>query len=135
MESVAKDNEGRLGKAVREWKAAEDRLAEYERKLLAPRGDNGEHSLPLNEETRRKPHEYRRYSIRYDRKPLSGFGDWTFSHVDYDGAPDGGDHRVGYGETVKDCREEIDAQYEDLELDENGDYTRDGLTLLAGTHE
>ena len=88
------------------------------------------------------PIVYRNYIIYYDRKPVppSLFGDWSFNHVDFDGAPDGpdegcSDHRSGYGKTPEECQAEIDSQYDDLELDENGHYTRDGLTLLAGSRE
>ena len=90
--------------------------------------------------TRREEVEYRNYVIYFQRKPGPSFGDWNFHHNDYDGAPESqnsscSDHRCGYAETPKEARAEIDAQYVDLELDEDGHYTRDGLTLLAGTHE
>ena len=89
---------------------------------------------------RRQDIEYRNYIIYFQRKPGPSFGDWNFHHNDYDGAPESAvsscsDHRCGYAETPKEARAEIDAQYVDLELDENGHYTRRGYFLQAGTHE
>ncbi len=85
---------------------------------------------------------YRNYEIYYDRKPVppSLFGDWSFAHVDFDGAPDGpdtgcSDHRCGYGRTIEECKAEIDAQYEDFELDETGHYPRRTLVYFAGQRE
>lgn len=42
-------------------------------------------------------------------------GDWEFSHVDYDGAEDANDDRLGSGCSVDDCKSQIDAM-----LDEGG---------------
>jgi hypothetical protein len=89
---------------------------------------------------RRQELDYRNYVIYFQRKPGPSFGDWNFHHIDYDGAPESAvsscsDHRCGYAETPKECRAEIDAQYVDFELDENGHYTRHGKIMQAGTHE
>jgi hypothetical protein len=89
---------------------------------------------------RRGNTEYRNYVIYFQRKPGPSFGDWNFHHNDYDGAPESAvsscsDHRCGYAETPKEARAEIDAQYVDFELDENGHYTRRGKIMQAGTHE
>jgi hypothetical protein len=36
------------------------------------------------------------------------FTNYTFVHDDYDGAPDGGDTRCGYGDSVESCMRQID---------------------------
>jgi hypothetical protein len=36
------------------------------------------------------------------------FTNYTFIHDDYDGAPDGGDMRCGYGDSVENCMKQID---------------------------
>jgi hypothetical protein len=68
---------------------------------------------------------YRNYKIFIQASP---FGNWSFQHNDFDGAPDSptsgcSDHRCGYADTPRECMDEIDAQYEDLELDEDGHIT------------
>ena len=164
MESVARDNELRLGGTLVELSKAEENLAAHERALRSPSGEyvpasqaeiaaaqkasregsprwrREQKKLQGEGAGRRKPIMYRNYIIHFYRKPGPDFGDWSFAHVDYDGAPDGpatgcSDHRCGYGDTPKECRAEIDAQYVDLELDENGHYTRHGRIMQAGTHE
>lgn len=37
--------------------------------------------------------------------------DWAFWHDDYDGAPDGNDHRCGHGASIEHCKSQID-EYE-----------------------
>ena len=50
---------------------------------------------------------YKGYTI--ERSELSGASHkFTFQHKDYDGAPDAGDHRCGYGPTVMDCKQQIE---------------------------
>ena len=52
---------------------------------------------------------YRGYSIWFDPKPIPHRDfDFDFAHVDYDGAPDGGDKRSGHGASVSDCQDQID---------------------------
>lgn len=34
--------------------------------------------------------------------------EWMFCHVDFDGAPDAHDHRIGYANTTEECVELID---------------------------
>ena len=143
MDSVARDNEEKLSGALTELGKAEANLAKYERAFKAPREPfealTKEEIAEAQKASRakqakvtgvRQSLEYRNYIIHYYRKPVPGFGDWSFDHVDYDGAPDGpgtscSDHRCGYAESPQEARDEIDAQYEDLELDENGHYTRE----------
>lgn len=36
------------------------------------------------------------------------FAAWVFSHDDFDGAPDSGDGRCGYGDAIEDCKRDID---------------------------
>ncbi len=36
-----------------------------------------------------------------------------YAHEDYDGAPDSGDHRCGFGKTREDCIERIEEYIED----------------------
>jgi hypothetical protein len=161
MGSVAANNEKRLAGTVRELAKAEGNLAKFERAFGAPKRTCDE---PTEAEiaaaqkgslegsprwrslqkrfngTRRQVKYYRNYIIHFYRKPAPDFGDWSFEHKDYDGAPDGpgtscSDHRCGYAESPTEARAEIDAQYVDLELDEDGHYTRDGLTLQVRTHE
>jgi hypothetical protein len=163
-DTAAGDKEEILARTLSELRTAEENLAEHERALRAPKGTyvpatpeeiadvqkaSREASPRWKAEQKRRKGlgtiyrqaiTYRNYIIHFYRKPVPGFGDWSFSHKDYDGAPDGpdtgcSDHRCGYAETPKEARAEIDAQYVDLELDEDGHYTRDGLTLQAGTHE
>jgi hypothetical protein len=162
MESAARDNEQRLGATLTELDKAEANLTEHERAFRAPKGTykpatpaeiaaaqkfSREASPRFRAEqktatgtVRRQRINYRNYVIHYDQKPVPGYGDWSFSHEDFDGAPDGpgtscSDHRCGYAETPKEAKYEIDAQYVDLELDEDGHYTRRGRIMQAGTHE
>ena len=51
---------------------------------------------------------YRDYVITWQ-----GRTDWTFAHRDYDGAPDGRDHRCGWEQSLGACMAEIDQQIED----------------------
>jgi hypothetical protein len=160
--SAASENELRLGGTLTELEKAKARLAEYERALKAPKGAyvraTRDEILQAQKasigasprrraaqkrkatEGRRQDIKYRNYLIYFQRKPGPSFGDWNFHHNDYDGAPESAfssckDHRCGYAETPKEARAEIDAQYVDLELDENGHYTRRGRIMQAGTHE
>jgi hypothetical protein len=163
MDSVANDNEQKLNGTLADLDKALANLSAYEAAFMAPRGKY-EQATPdeiadaqrtsrecsprriAEQETakatgaRRQLINYRNYVIHYDQKPVPGFGDWSFSHNDFDGAPDApdtscGDHRCGYAETPKEAKAEIDAQYVDLELDEEGHYTRRGLIMQSGTHE
>lgn len=53
---------------------------------------------------------YRNFEIWHMRNshPPSD-GDWEFSHVDYDGAEDGNDDRLGSGYDLGHCMAQIDA--------------------------
>ena len=157
MDSAAQDNEKILAETMSELEKAETSLAEHERALRAPKGtyvlatpDEITAAKKASQEgsprwrrgqkksgggVRREDIRYRNYIISYYRKPARDFGDWNFQHIDYDGALDFNDQRCGYAETPKEARAEIDAQYVDLELDEDGYYTRRGKVLQAGTHE
>lgn len=66
--------------------------------------------------------KYRRYEISYWAKPVpTRVWDWDFSHEDYDGAPDSGDHRVGAARSLAEAKEQIDAQIEEEEADREFD--------------
>lgn len=66
MESVAKDNEARLAAAVTELRAAEERLAEYDRKFRAPKGDRAcDYSLPENFELDENGHVRDRLTLTH----------------------------------------------------------------------
>ncbi len=162
-ESAARDNEETLGGTLTDLGRAEAALAEAEARCKAPRGTyvpatpteiaeaqkasregsprwRAEQKREQGSVSLRQPIQYRNYVIYFQRKPGPSFGDWNFHHNDYDGAPESAvsscsDHRCGYAETPKEARAEIDAQYVDLELDENGHYTRRGRILQAGTSE
>lgn len=151
MDSAAADNEERLAGTLAELDKAEAKLSAYERAFRAPRekvepatkGEiadaqktsreasprwQSEQNRIQGKAIRRQVEEYRNYIIHFYQKPVPGFGDWSFNHKDYDGAPDGPgtscrDHRCGYARTPQEAKVEIDAQYEDFELDENGHYT------------
>ena len=41
------------------------------------------------------------------------FVNYEYVHDDYDGAPDAGDNRCGHGQTVEECKAEIDQYIED----------------------
>jgi hypothetical protein len=51
---------------------------------------------------------YRGYIITWE-----GRSDFMFAHVDYDGAPDGGDHRCGWTQSLGAAMAEIDEQIAD----------------------
>lgn len=73
---------------------------------------------------------YRGYVITYDPPPIPDRRwDWHFQHKEFDGAPDGGDHRYGEAASVTDCMNEIDQQVD------GGDNAHDelvaALTLIA----
>ena len=54
--------------------------------------------------------KYDGYTITYNPKPFpqtKGNFDWDFAHDDYDGAPDAGDMRCGYGSSPQDCIQQI----------------------------
>ena len=51
--------------------------------------------------------QYRGYRISYAPKPVP-FGYYEFVHPDYDGAPDSKDRRCGLGNSVEDCKAQID---------------------------
>ena len=57
-----------------------------------------------------RENDYRGYRIYYDPKPvpLRIAGSWSYAHDGYDGAPDSGDHRWGWGGSVEDCKALID---------------------------
>ena len=72
--------------------------------------------------------EYRGYTITYWAKPVpTRAWDYDFSHEDYDGAPDSGDHRCGNGASVEDCKEQIDDLIEDEEFDQFQEFIRKNL--------
>jgi len=157
----ASKEERKLVGTIRELGEAEEKLAEHESAFMAPRGpvepatkediaaaqkasrrgsprwkaEQKRHRKEQGVSGRRQEMEYRNYIIYFQRKPGPSFGDWNFHHNDYEESQNSScsDHRCGYAETPKEARAEIDAQYVDLELDEDGHYTRDGLTLQAGT--
>ena len=57
---------------------------------------------------------YRGYRIYFDPPPIGiRTSDWQFVHEDYDGSPDGNDHRCGDGATLQDCKDSIDWMEDD----------------------
>lgn len=49
-----------------------------------------------------------KWTVWYDPPPIpSRQSDWHWSHVDYDGAPDSGDHRCGHASSENECWREI----------------------------
>lgn len=46
-------------------------------------------------------------------KSWSGFVNWEYVHDDYDGAEDARDNRCGYGQTIDECKAEIDECWPD----------------------
>lgn len=50
---------------------------------------------------------YKNYTITPISVIVKG-ANFEFVHKDYDGSPDGGDYRCGHGETLEDCKEQID---------------------------
>jgi hypothetical protein len=53
---------------------------------------------------------YRQYEITLDPKPVPSHiaGDYSFAHVDYDGAPDSNDRRCGTAQTIAEAKQLID---------------------------
>jgi hypothetical protein len=53
---------------------------------------------------------YRQYEITLDPKPVPSHiaGDYSFVHMDYDGAPDSNDGRCGTAQTVEEAKQLID---------------------------
>ncbi len=52
---------------------------------------------------------YGDWTITYDPAPIPFRGlDYTYTHKDYDGAPDSGDRRCGYAGSVDECKADID---------------------------
>jgi hypothetical protein len=60
---------------------------------------------------------YRKYEILLDPKPVPSHiaGDYSFSHIDYDGAPDSNDRRCGVAQSIADAKVQIDKQIADSE--------------------
>lgn len=56
---------------------------------------------------------YRDFEIRPSLVSYHPGTDWTYSHVDYDGAEDAFDNRCGYAASEAACRAEIDDWYAD----------------------
>lgn len=55
-----------------------------------------------------KPVEYKGFSITHEPKPIpTKTMDYDWIHPDYDGA-DGGNGLCGNGQSVEDCKEQID---------------------------
>lgn len=61
---------------------------------------------------------YRQYEITLDPKPVPSHiaGDYSFVHMDYDGAPDGNDNRCGDAQSIADAKAQIDEQIADREF-------------------
>ncbi len=53
---------------------------------------------------------YRQYEITLDPKPVPSHiaGDYSFVHMDYDGAPDSNDRRCGTAQTIVEAKQLID---------------------------
>lgn len=52
---------------------------------------------------------YKDFIISYDPPPIPDRTcDWQFVHRDFDGAPDGLDHRCGRAASMEGCKAEID---------------------------
>lgn len=66
---------------------------------------------------------YRQYEITLDPKPVPSHiaGDYSFVHMDYDGAPDGNDNRCGCAQSIADAKQQIDEQIEDREFVTTGE--------------
>lgn len=64
------------------------------------------------------PEWYRGFCISYFAVPVPDGPRWEWEHPDYDGAPDSGDERCGYGCTIADCERQIDEL-----LDQEGDWS------------
>lgn len=63
---------------------------------------------------------YGDWSIHYDPPPAPWRGlDYTYTHKDYDGAPDSGDKRCGWAGSVAECKADID-EIEAEAADEGG---------------
>ncbi len=48
---------------------------------------------------------YRDYRIYFSSSPIANY---AFVHDDYDGAPDANDNRGGWGNSIEDCKAQID---------------------------
>jgi hypothetical protein len=66
---------------------------------------------------------YRQYEITLDPKPVPSHiaGDYSFVHMDYDGAPDGNDNRCGCAQSIADAKQQIDEQIADREFVTTGE--------------
>jgi hypothetical protein len=63
---------------------------------------------------RRNEYLYRDYHIYFDPPPIPIRScDWHWSHDDFDGAPDGNDHRYGHSASLADAKADIDEQIEE----------------------
>lgn len=51
---------------------------------------------------------YRGIDVTEYRPPVPNNVRWQWAHPDYDGAPDSGDDRCGYGRTLRECMQQID---------------------------
>ena len=58
---------------------------------------------------------YRGYDISSEHWSPSPAFDWSFAHLDFDGAPDANDNRYGYGASEQDCKDQIDEMIADEE--------------------
>ncbi len=63
--------------------------------------------------------KYRNCTISFDKPPIPSWVgcDYSWSHADYDGAPDGGDCRAGNGASEQACKDDIDEMYENGEME------------------
>lgn len=60
---------------------------------------------------------YRGYHIRFDPPPIPTRDcDWQWHHDDFDGAPDGNDHRCGASASLEAAKADIDDQIDDATL-------------------
>jgi len=65
---------------------------------------------------RRDEELYRGYHIYHDPPPIPiRTHDWQWYHDDYDGAPDGNDHRCGSSGSLEAAKADIDEQIEEDE--------------------
>jgi hypothetical protein len=67
------------------------------------------------------PHDmvYREFHIGRSLTSYTPATDWCYVHDDYDGAPDSNDKRCGYGHSIRDCQNEIDAWWDDQAREAN----------------
>ncbi len=85
--------------------AAGSSMSDYERE---PReiADRLRDALSADDDV---PATYGDWTISYDPPPIPFRGlDYTYTHKDYDGAPDSGDRRCGYAGSVDECKADID---------------------------